>query len=101
MGAVLETYVVNALDAEYYFREGKKEIDIILKDGKILPVEVKETIDENDIARLSKLLTLVKASRGILVTSSQEGSHGNIQIVPAYAIESLLEIENGPFDYAK
>jgi len=29
-GAVLETYVVNSLDAEYYFREGKKEIDIII-----------------------------------------------------------------------
>jgi predicted AAA+ superfamily ATPase len=44
MGGVLESYVVNTLDAHYYFREGQREIDIIVKNKILLPVEVKETV---------------------------------------------------------
>lgn len=46
---MLETYVVNTLQASSYFKEGKKEIDIILKDRKILPVEVKSKVEEKDL----------------------------------------------------
>ena len=56
LGAVLETYVVNTLNANYYFRRGKKEINIILKNDEILPVEVKEKVNESYLRKFSKLI---------------------------------------------
>jgi len=53
---VLETYVVNTLNANYYFRRGKKEINIILKNDEILPVEVKEKVNESYLRKFSKLI---------------------------------------------
>lgn len=84
MGAVLETYVVNALEADYYFREGKKEISIILKDEEFLPIEVKETVNEEDIARFSKLLKYVNAEKGIIVSSSQKIKREGVEVIPAW-----------------
>lgn len=91
MGAVLETYVVNALDAEYYFREGKKEINIILKDKEFLPIKVKETIDENDIAGFFKLMKYINADKGVIVSSSQEIKRQSVEVMPAYLVEFLLD----------
>jgi predicted AAA+ superfamily ATPase len=91
MGAVLETYVVNALDAEYYFREGKKEIDIILRDQVLLPVEVKETVDEGDIAEFSRLVKYVGAEKGVIVSSSQEIKGEDVDVIPVYLVEFLLD----------
>ena len=90
MGAVLETYVVNALDAEFYFREGKREIDVVLRDGGLLPVEVKETVEEGDIGRFSRLVELVGAEKGVIVSSSQEISRGRVDVIPVYMVEFLL-----------
>jgi len=90
VGAVLETYVVNALDADYYFREGKKEIDIILKDRELLPIEVKETVDENDIEKFSKLVKYINAKKGMIVSSNQEIKRKDIEVIPAYLTEFLL-----------
>jgi hypothetical protein len=89
-GAVLETYVVNALDAEYYFREGKKEIDIILKDRELLPIEVKETIDEGDMAGFARLVKYVNAKKGVMISSSQEIKREGVEVMPVYLIEFLL-----------
>jgi hypothetical protein len=91
MGAVLETYVVNALDADYYFREGKKEIDVILKDKGLLPVEVKETVDEGDIAEFSRLVKYVGAEKGVIVSSNQEIKSGDVDVIPVYLVEFLLD----------
>jgi hypothetical protein len=91
MGAVLETYVVNALDAEYYFREGKKEIDIILKDKELLPIEVRETIDESDIAGFFRLMKYINADKGVIVSSSQQIKRESVEVMPAYQVEFLLD----------
>jgi predicted AAA+ superfamily ATPase len=91
MGSVLETYVVNALDAEYYFREGKKEIDMILKDKELLPLEVKETVDEGDIAGFSKLVKYINAKKGVIVSLSQEIKRAGVEVMPVYLIEFLLD----------
>jgi len=93
MGTVLETYVVNALNAEYYFREGKKEIDIIIKDKELLPIEVKEHVDEDDIAKFSRLVRYIKAKNGIMVSSSQEIKKGDVEVIPAYLVEFLMSQE--------
>lgn len=90
LGAVLETYAVNALDAKHYFREGKKEVNIILKNGGLLPIEIKETVNEVDIIKFSKLVKYVNAKRGIMVSLNQEARRGNIEVIPAYALEFQL-----------
>jgi predicted AAA+ superfamily ATPase len=89
LGSVLETYVVNALDADYYFREGKKEINIILKGKELLPVEVKETVNDEDISKFLRLVEYVNARKGIIVSLSQKIRKGNIEVVPAYMVEFL------------
>ena len=91
MGAVLESYVVNALDAHYYFREGKREIDIILKDKVLFPVEVKETVDENDLERFSEALNYINVANGVIVSSNQRIKRENIEVIPAYMAEFLSE----------
>jgi predicted AAA+ superfamily ATPase len=91
MGAVLETYVVNALDANYYFREGRKEIDIILKDKDLLPIEVKETVQEEDIARFSRLVKYIHAEKGLIVSSNQKIKREDVEVIPAYQVEFLFD----------
>jgi hypothetical protein len=89
LGSVLETYVVNALNARYYFREGKKEIDIILEDKEILPVEVKENVNEEDLNGFSKLIDYIDAKKGKIITFSQRIEKDNIEVYPAYLIEKI------------
>jgi predicted AAA+ superfamily ATPase len=91
MGAVLETYVVNVLGARYYFRSGKREIDVVLKNGALLPVEVKETVGDEDLASFSELLKYVGADKGVIVSSSQRIRADRIDVVPAYLTESTFE----------
>jgi predicted AAA+ superfamily ATPase len=93
-GAVLETYVVNALDASYYFREGRKEIDIILKDGGLLPVEVKQTVQKEDITRFSRLVKYVHAEKGLIVSTNQQIKKENVEVIPAYTVESRVQTVN-------
>lgn len=90
LGVVLETYVVNALNANYYFRKGKKEIDVILKNDEILPIEVKENVSENDIKKFSDLLRYINLKRGFMISLNQEIKKNNIDIFPAYSIEKNL-----------
>jgi len=87
MGVVLETYVVNTLQANSYFKEGKKEIDMILKDGKILPVEVKVKVEEKDLNGFSHLMSYIKAERGLMVSLGQSLRRGNIEVIPSYLLE--------------
>jgi predicted AAA+ superfamily ATPase len=90
IGAVLETYVVNALDAEYYFRTGRKEINVILKDEELLPIEVKEMVNEEDISRFLKLVKYVNARKGVIVCLNQEIKRENVEVIPAYMVEFVL-----------
>jgi len=92
LGSVLETYVVNALNARYYFREGKKEIDIILEDKGTLPIEVKESVNEEDLKDFSKLIDYVNAKKGKIITFSQRIEKDNIEVYPAYLIEKIPKI---------
>jgi hypothetical protein len=88
-GAVLETHVVNALGAKYYFRERKKEIDIILKNGETLPVEVKERVSAVDLKRFSRLVRDVGCRRGVIVSLEQKMKKRNIEVLPAYSLETF------------
>jgi len=86
-GAVLETYVVSALNANYYFRERKKEIDVILRDKELLPIEVKESVSEEDLKKFSSLVNYVNAKRGVIVSLNQSIKKWNVEVLPAYLVE--------------
>jgi len=90
LGAMLETYVVNLLNASYYFREGKKEIDIILKNQELLPIEVKEHVDEEDLKKFSNLVKHINAKRGIIVSLNQEMKRPEVEVIPIYLAEKKL-----------
>lgn len=92
LGAILETYVVNTLNAKYYFREGKKEINIILKNDKLLPIEIKENINENDLEKFSNLIKYINAERGFMISLNQHFKKNNIDIIPAYLLEKIFII---------
>lgn len=91
IGAILETYVVNYLNASYYFRKGRKEIDIILvRDREILPIEVKMRVEDSDLKEFSRLLKYLNASKGILVSLNQSSKINGIEIIPAYLLEKVF-----------
>ncbi|MEM3404154.1 MAG: ATP-binding protein [Nitrososphaeria archaeon] len=92
LGSALETYVVNTLNAKYYFREGKREIDVILKDGETLPIEVKESVNKEELESFSKLIKYVNAKKGKIITLSQEMKKGNVEVCPAYLIEKAFDL---------
>jgi hypothetical protein len=91
LGAMLETYVVNCLNARYYFREGKKEIDIILKDGKVMPIEVKESVSEADLKKFSDLVNYINAKNGVVISLNQSIKKYNIEVIPVYLVEKFFE----------
>ncbi|MEM1582654.1 MAG: ATP-binding protein [Candidatus Bathyarchaeia archaeon] len=90
IGSMLETYAVNALDAEYYYRSAGKEIDIILKNDKPLPIEVKESVSDRDIADFSKLIKRINPEKGVIISLNQETKKNNIEVIPAYALEQQI-----------
>ena len=90
LGVVLETYVVNALNAKYYFRRGKKEVNVILKNEDILPIEVKENVSEDDVKKFSSLLKYLNLKRGVMISLNQKSKKNNVDVLPVYLIEKFL-----------
>ncbi|MEM4189030.1 MAG: AAA family ATPase [Candidatus Caldarchaeum sp.] len=88
MGAVLETYVVNALDAQYYFNQGRREVDVVLTYDGLTLVEVKQSVDSGDVAKIAELAKLLKAGKAFIISHDQELVENNVQVVPAYSLEN-------------
>ncbi|MEM3755328.1 MAG: DUF4143 domain-containing protein [Candidatus Bathyarchaeia archaeon] len=91
-GKVLETYVINALNANFYFRKNNKEIDAILeKNKKLLPIEVKESMKEKDIEKFLKTLKELNLEEGIIVTLEEFNEkivkNKKIRILPAWYLD--------------
>jgi len=93
-GKILETYIVNALDAKYYYRKNNKEIDIILqKDKDIIPIEIKEKIEEKDIQNFLKISQRFNPKKAILIGMTEEKvEKNNLLIYPAYLVEELKSV---------
>jgi predicted AAA+ superfamily ATPase len=90
-GKVLETYVVNALNAELYFRDKGKEVDAILqKDETIVPIEVKEAISEGDVKRFLRIAQSLNSKKAILLGVAEGVRRGIVSIYPVYMAEKLL-----------
>jgi predicted AAA+ superfamily ATPase len=87
LGRVIETLMVQELDARYYFRDNSAEIDFILKNGTILPIEVK--YGKPDPAQFRRALDKTGLEYGLMVTKDRykaEKLNGKqILMVPAWA----------------
>lgn len=89
-GKVLETYAVNALSAEFYFRSNSREIDIILQKNKsIIPIEVKEKFSEEDTKKLINMSKRFNTKKLFLLTLAEKSKRGNLMIYPIYLTEKL------------
>ena len=83
------------LDARYYFRDKSYEIDFILKNDKIIPVEVKyrNRIDTKNFVKVLKKLNL---NYGVIISKDEfrDDTIDNIRIkiLPVWYL-SLINIE--------
>ena len=81
----LETYVCNALDLEYYYRNSF-EIDFLKKNKTISGIEVKSSVNEREIEKFRENLKKLGIKKGILITKDQRSDFKNIEVRPAYFI---------------
>ncbi|MEM1546763.1 MAG: ATP-binding protein [Candidatus Methanomethylicia archaeon] len=59
-GKLLESIAASLIDAKFYFRRNKGEIDFILKNGELTPIEVKAKTEPTQLVKIMKKLQLKK-----------------------------------------
>ncbi len=84
---VFEWFMVNQLKSEFFWRDPyKKEVDIVLADDKITPIEVK--YGRIDFAGLSAFMRKFKVSQGYVISAREEREQKiddkAILIIPAF-----------------
>ena len=69
-----ETAAASFLDVKYYWRENGREVDFLVIDKKITPVEVKESskITRSDIAHLLYFMKKFNLKRGVVVYDGKD-----------------------------
>jgi len=74
MSKMAENLVAFKTKANYYWREKEKEVDFVLKDKEILPVEVKykKDIREKELKSILKFMEKFKSKRAIIITEDYE-----------------------------
>jgi len=82
-GSVFETFAVNELNAEFFWRDTyKNEVDIILKNKEIIPIEIK--VSNIETKPLNLFISKFKLKGGIILTYDKEETMGRIKIIPFY-----------------
>jgi predicted AAA+ superfamily ATPase len=84
---VFEWFIVNALKPEFFWRDPyKKEVDVVLVDGGVAPIEVK--YGRIDLSGLLAFMKKFKVSQGYVVSTGEEREQRiddkAISIVPAF-----------------
>ena len=80
--------MINQLKPEFFWREPyKNEVDIVLDEGKIIPIEVKYG-EIRDIKGLLKFMDIFSIDKGFVISREQEKNQTfngkEISIVPAW-----------------
>jgi predicted AAA+ superfamily ATPase len=86
---VFEWFMVNQLKPEFFWRDPyKKEVDIVLVDDKISPIEVK--YGRIDLTGLSAFMRKFKVSHGYVISTREEREQKiddkTISIIPAFKV---------------
>jgi len=73
-GQILEGLVASALNVDKYWRKNKREIDFLMVNEEIIPIEVKEKerIEPSDLKNLTWFMDRHKLSYGIIVYQGRE-----------------------------
>ncbi len=84
---VFECVIVNQLNAGFFWRDPyKNEVDAVLADGKIVPIEIK--YGKTDFQGLSVFMDRFKVDKGIIVSYEKTGERRfdgkTISVVPAF-----------------
>ena len=81
----IENSIITELDAKYYWREGEKEVDMVIKDN---PVEIKykNEIKEEDIDNLKYFMKKFKKNEGYLITKNRVNNFNSIKCIPVWKI---------------
>src|SRR3989338_5157102 len=81
---VLECSIVNNLNAEFFWRDQyKNEVDIILTQPSLTPIEVK--LSETKSKSLELFMQKFKAKKGYIITQNQETKKKTkIEVMPAF-----------------
>ena len=74
IGKIAENLVLFKSKAEHYWRQHEKEVDFILKDERILPIEVKykSTIKLKELKSLLKFMDVHKTRKALVITEDYE-----------------------------
>lgn len=74
-GRLIENLVAFKIKTDYYWREREKEVDFILKNKTILPVEVKykNQIKKNEIKGLLHFMDKFKVKKALIINEDKEG----------------------------
>jgi len=82
-GSVFETFAVNELNAEFFWRDTyKNEVDIILQNKEIIPIEIK--VSKIETKPLNLFINKFKLKKGIILTYDKEETIGRIKAIPFY-----------------
>ena len=82
-GSVFETFIVNELDGEFFWRDTyKNEVDLIIKNKEIIPIEIK--VSKIETKPLNLFMDKFKLKRGIILTYDKEETIGRIKAIPFY-----------------
>ncbi len=80
-GKIVEALIVSRLNIRRYWREGGKEVDCLMGNGKnIIPVEVKssDAFREEYIKNLNYFISKFKQNFGVLIYNGKKMMRGNI-----------------------
>ena len=87
LGKVVENLVLQELDAQYYFRDNASEIDFVLKNGKIVPIEVK--YGKPELKHFIRALDKLGLDSGIVITKdvykAEKINDKQILMIPVWA----------------
>lgn len=93
-GKVLETLIISRLNISRYWREGNKEVDGLIGEGRdIIPVEVKSS-ENMDVKGLEYFLNKFNLKKGVLVYNGRRVDQGkitaiNVKDVLLYGLQEL------------
>ena len=81
----IENAIICELNAKHYWRDGEKEIDMVIKD-KPIEIKYKNNIQDEDINNLKYFMKKFKTKEGYLITKNTIKNLDLIKCIPVWKI---------------
>ncbi len=81
---IIECLIASEINAEYYWRKGGKEVDFVIKNKEVIPIEVKykDKINRRDLSGILSFMNIYKIKKGIMITKNIEEERNGMSLVP-------------------